>query len=70
MKITVKETKVETDPNGGIWDAYIDGKYVACRAFLNEEDKFQSLKEVIEKAKNKINVEVETFVNETQLNQI
>ncbi|MEY3400668.1 MAG: hypothetical protein RLZZ86_271 [Cyanobacteriota bacterium] len=70
MKIKIVEHKVESCPQGGIWDAYIDGKIVACRAFVNQEDKFKSLKEVIEKAKNKIQLEVETFVNETQLDQI
>lgn len=70
MKIRIVEHKVESHPQGGIWDAYIDGKYVACRAFINEEDKFRSLKDVIQKAKNKIEVEVETIVNIDQIEQI
>lgn len=70
MKIRIVEQKIESSQQGGIWDAYIDGKYVACRAFIDEEDKYKSLKEVIQKAKNKIEVEIETIVNINQIEQI
>lgn len=70
MKIKIVEQKLESSTQGGIWDAYIDGKHVACRAFIDEEDKFIRLKEVIKRAKSKIQLEVETIVNINQIDQI
>lgn len=70
MKIKIKETKLNTHPTGGVWDAYIDEKYVACKAFIDDTDKFLALKEVIERAKKQIEIEVETIVNINQLQTI
>lgn len=58
--ITITEKKMT---RGGIWEAFFNGNYLTCRAYITEEEKYDMLKECIEKAKNQIPLTIEFSPN-------
>lgn len=54
--IKITEHKNE---KGGLWEATLDGQHLAVRAYLNDEEKFEMLKECIIRAKKNIPLEIE-----------
>lgn len=57
--ITIIDHKKE---RGGLWEATFNGKPIAVRAYLYEQEKYEMLKECIERAKNNIPVTIEVAV--------
>lgn len=57
--ITIKE---KPEPQGGFWEAYLNGMYLTCVYYHSDEVKYKKLIECLEEAKKKIPVEVELTI--------
>lgn len=47
----------------GVWEATMDGRYLACRGYLNNEEKFEMLVECIELARQSLEIQIQIDEN-------
>lgn len=64
IKITEHKNEI-----GGLWEATLNGRQLAIRSYLNEEEKFEMLKECVVRAKKNIPLEIELTLSIDQINQ-